>query len=431
MKKSKKAWGILGTSMGSTLIIVALLTMVGMGSKNTYASPGLCSCSGSASLRGTKCYIGTTYVGDCTCSSGKPDGFGGCADDFKPSSSSTKKDDSSTKVTCKAGTYPDVFGTCRDCEEGKYCPGGTFDVNNREGSMIECPSNSATCTSTGFTCKSGYHKNDANTDCVAFASTTKCDAGSYYSGTGNYCAKCPKGYYCPGGDIDSKVGTPNGIYQCPAGAYCPEGTNMVKTCPEGTTSERGSTQESDCKSTAGSETINCPPGKYYIGKETGYRGCATCTPGYYCPGGSFFAYDSTGAGLEPCGEGETSGSGAISCSASSNDDDPSNPNTPTTGGDDKPNNPTTPSGGNDGSGGNGGGNGGGNSGGNTGGNGNNGNNGGNSGGNNGNNNGSNNVNRNPSTATKAPLVIAIIGIMSVGISTVVYFKGKKEINTEI
>ena len=101
------------------------------------------------------------------------------------------------------------------------------------------------------------------------------------------------------------------------------------------------------------------------------------------------------------------------------DDKPNNPNKPT-GGDDKPNNPNKPSGGgDDGLGGNGGGNIGGNG------------NGGNTGGNNGNNNGGNNATKNPNTATKAPLVIAIIGIMSVGISTVVYFKGKKEINTEI
>lgn len=96
------------------------------------------------------------------------------------------------------------------------------------------------------------------------------------------------------------------------------------------------------------------------------------------------------------------------------------PNTPTGGGDDG-------SGGNGGGNNGGGNNGGGNSGGNSGGNGNS----GNTGGNNGNNNGGNNATKNPNTATKAPLVIAIIGIISVGISSVLYFNGKKEINTEI
>lgn len=92
--------------------------------------------------------------------------------------------------------------------------------------------------------------------------------------------------------------------------------------------------------------------------------------------------------------------------------------TPAGGGDDdKPNNPTTPSGGDDGSGGNGGNNGG------------SGNSGGNSGGNAGSN--TSNANRNPSTVTKTPLVIAIIGIISAGMGSVAYFNSKKEINTEI
>lgn len=39
--------------------------------------------------------------------------------------------------------------------------------------------------------------------------------------------------------------------------------------------------------------------------------------------------------------------------------------------------------------------------------------------------------QNPSTATKTPLVIAVIGMLSMGLGTAIYFKGKKEIITEI
>ena len=68
MKNSKKTWGILGTSMGSMLIIVALLTMVGMGSNDTYAAE-TCSCPEGYSLSAdkTKCTKGTIL--DCAANS--------------------------------------------------------------------------------------------------------------------------------------------------------------------------------------------------------------------------------------------------------------------------------------------------------------------------------------------------------------------------
>ncbi len=316
MKNSKKTWGILGTSMGSVLIIVALLTMVGMGSQDTYAFETCIKCPDGYDIAGRSCKKDRHFAvcSDSTCQArtgvpvGKAEGtcshdtsgvssctvseYTSCEkygddkptdgdDDDKPSNPNkpTGGDDGTAGAKCEPGTYYDGNYGCKPCTEGFYCPGGTFSHSTADidgSGRKKCPETATTCTSTEFTCSGEYEKNTAGTDCV---------------------------------------------------------------------------------------------------KKTG------------------------------------------------GDDKPNNPNKPT-GGDDKPSNPNKPTGGgDDGSGGNGGGNSGGNSGGNG--------NGGNTGGNNGNNNGGNNATKNPNTATKAPLVIALIGIISVGISTVVYFNGKKEINTEI
>ena len=388
MKNSKKTWGILGTSMGSMLIIVALLTMVGMGSSDTYAGE-MCSCSSDTTRQGNRCvktvdtaqtlYICTTDAcvsktgqpkgspsGDCvaageaglyrcskttsktefhvcTCASGSPNSSGLCeatttGDDDNPSNPNkpTGGDDkpSSTPDECKKGEYYTGDGTCGICPSGAYCPG--------DGFAHTCPSN----------------KQKGQSTC---GESLSCPEGEYRAA--GDCVPCPQGSYCPGGSDSTR-------HDCP---------------PDRPKSNARSSSDSDCKATGGNDNDD----------------------GSSCSKAN-----------EPCklngknGTCQASGDG-FTCKV-----------TTPAGGDDKPNNPNKPtSGGDGGSGGNGGGNnGGGNSGGNSG---------GNAGGNNGNNNGGNNATKNPNTATKAPLVIAIIGIISVGISSVVYFKGKKEINTEI
>ena len=398
MKKlNQKQWGILGTSAGSMLIIVALLTMVGIGSNDTYAAAVVqCTCtSGTYDSSTGKCVkttttttmccgkgqacstysecsstSGCTYTGGgayscpktttsttaCTCPTGTtPNGSGGCVTASSPNGSGTTK-------TCEKGRYK-IGGECVKCELGYYCPG--------DGSKQACPSGKT--SSAGATSES---------DCKS-TSTKTCQAGEYK--IAGDCVTCPQGSYCPGGDDSTR-----------------------HDCPAGTTSGAGKSSKSDCKSTS---TKTCQAGEYKIAGD-----CVTCPQGSYCPGGD----DST---RHDCPAGTTSGAGKSSKSDCKSSDGGN------TGGNTGGN-----AGGNDG--GNNGGNGG-----NTGGSGGNtptpsnssSNNGGNNGGNggNGNNSGSSNVNQNPGTLTKTPLVIALIGMISVGLGTFTYFKGKKEQNNEI
>ena len=343
MKKlNQKQWGILGTSAGSMLIIVALLTMVGIGSNDTYAAA----------------------VVQCTCTSGT----------YDSSTGKCVKTTTTTTMCCGKGQACSTYSECSSTSGCTYTGGGAY----------SCPK--TTTSTTACTCPTGTTPNGSG-GCVTASSpngsgTTKtCEKGRYK--IGGECVKCELGYYCPG-----------------------DGSKQA--CPSGKTSSAGATSESDCKSTS---TKTCQAGEYKIAGD-----CVTCPQGSYCPGGD----DST---RHDCPAGTTSGAGKSSKSDCKSSDGGN------TGGNTGGN-----AGGNDG--GNNGGNGG-----NTGGSGGNtptpsnssSNNGGNNGGNggNGNNSGSSNVNQNPGTLTKTPLVIALIGMISVGLGTFTYFKGKKEQNNEI
>ena len=367
MKNSKKTSGILGTSMGSMLIIVALLTMVGIGSQDTYAGTSLtgekCTCPDEYTQSGAKCIKQTTtkytcYTGETsmspTCSS-----TSGCTMTGKSSLTAVavwykyscpKVTTDSKACECSGGGTANSSGMCEEKE-----PSGTTkdDDKPNKPATPSCVIGSSCTTSSGQPGK-----------CIS--------SGSNYGGT--ICEPNSPA----GGDDDDKPNKPTK----PSGGDDDSGKNIG----------------------------NCPAGTYYLGLNH----AADCPSGYYCPGGTYNA--NTGdiiSGCEKiaCPANATCTSSSYTCNKGYH---------PSSGGCVK----DGTSGGDDGSGGNGGG---GNSGGNSGGNGN----GGNAGGNNGNNNGGNNTTKNPNTATKAPLVIAIIGIISVGISSVVYFKGKKEINTEI
>ena len=219
MKKlNQKQWGILGTSLGSVLIIVALLTMVGIGSNDTYAAKVTqCSCTtGTYDSTTNKCivtktetitcYTGpdaggatsspvcsttsgctqtghsgmtvtavwyrwscpkiTTTTSSCTCPTGtENDGSGNCVE--KPSSSSS---------VCKKGEYK-IAGDCVTCTQGSYCPG--------DGSINACPSDKP---------KSNAGSSSVS-DCKASGSLA-CKAGEYR--IAGDCVTCTQGSYCPG-----------------------------------------------------------------------------------------------------------------------------------------------------------------------------------------------------------------------------------------
>lgn len=389
MKKlNQKQWGILGTSLGSVLIIVALLTMVGIGSNDTYAAQVTqCICnSGTYDPTLNKCIeaIETTIcankacnvstgfpVGDvtgctptgieqglyscigketitseCTCPDGtENNGSGNCVK--KPSSSSS---------VCAKGEYR-IAGDCVPCPQGSYCSNSTINAcppgttsGPRSTSITDCKSsgtvNSCANLSIGATCTTSDGKTGTCQDsgsssggrvCKANSPGSgtnigNCPGGTYYQGL-NHAATCPSGYYCPSGKYNANTGDIiSGCVKiaCPANATCSSGVSDF-TCNVG----------------------------YH--KNTAGTGCEANGSGN--PGGSGSSGGSTG------GSGSTGGNTGGSTGGSS----------------------------------------GGNSGGSTGGN-------------------NSNTNTNPNTATKTPLAIALIGMLAIGVGTVTYYKGK---NNEI
>ena len=335
MKKlSKKQWGIFGTSIGSILIIVALLTMVGIGSGDTYAASVVqCTCPEGYDKIGNRCekkieklvyYTCTTggtairvcpadisncqYQGNnryqcseyeyttldettCTCPSGTElDGAGGCV-----------------PKSCPAGQYYNN-GECAACPKDSYCPGDkkkylcpanaictsvSFTCNpgygknaaeascescptgqySSNGICLSCPAN-AECTPDSFTCIKPYEKNLAGTACVL---NEHCDAGSYKT-FGGYCEICPAGSFCP-----NESSSPQ---QCPAGKYCPAGSGAPQECPKNATcSDDGTTftcikpYEKNQAGTACILNEHCAAGSY----KTTWGYCVICPAGSFCP----------------------------------------------------------------------------------------------------------------------------------------------------
>lgn len=386
MKNSKKTSGVLGTSIGSMLIIVALLTMVGIGSQDTYAGTSLtgetCDCPKDTTRSGDNCIKKVTTVvdtKDCKC------GFG-----------SRPNGDQCVVTTPEGAT--EFAGNCT-CGSSEYTQNGS-----------KCIKSITSTSTTKCTCTGGGTPNSSGKCEEKEPSTKNCLSTQYKSG--NNCLPCPDNAKCDGIS-----------FSCLSEEYEKTGSGCTPKDPNNPPKDPTDYGKSECK------TVNEPceiHGRTGICTLTG--GKKLCQITTSPSGGNDDDNGSTcSKANEPCklngknGTCQASGDGftcKVPNTPTGGDDKPNNPNKPT-GGDDKPSNPNTPTGGDDGSGGNGGGNSGGNG------------NGGNTGGNNGNNNGGNNATKNPNTATKAPLVIAIIGIISVGISSVVYFKGKKEINTEI
>ncbi|XP_023933458.1 uncharacterized protein LOC106181652, partial [Lingula anatina] len=220
-------------------------------------------------------------------------------------------------LTCPAGYYclaSSVTFVDQVCPSGHYCPDGTrYDTeypcpqgtfNNLTGSA-----NSSACVQ----CTPGHFCASPGLS----ATTDQCDPGWYCTlrsylaqpsspeggacVPGEYCPRgssapiqCDDGHFCPNATMSSTAGlcaagyycingsitaTPTGVggNQCSPGTYCPDGSWYETLCPAGTYQpSNGATNETWC--------IQCTSGSY-----CNDSGLATpqgsCDPGYYCPGG--------------------------------------------------------------------------------------------------------------------------------------------------
>ena len=105
---------------------------------------------------------------------------------------------------------------------------------------------------------------------------SNCDPGFYSTkgvnplsnSEGFYCAPCPIGYWCPGGEKVSPVACRDGWYGIKSSSTSE--AEGCQGCPEGYA----------CK--AGSATPKpCGPGTYAAAAQ---GECGICTEGHYCPG---------------------------------------------------------------------------------------------------------------------------------------------------
>ncbi len=109
-----------------------------------------------------------------------------------------------------------------------------------------------------------------------------CSAGSFSYEGANSCTNCEPGYYCPGDSF--KI-------ECPVGSVSGQGASICQKCTPGSfAADTGSTICEECSS-----------GSY---SEEGDSSCKTCSPNYYCPGGS---------NQIPCVQGMTSEEEATRC----------------------------------------------------------------------------------------------------------------------
>ena len=202
------------------------------------------------------------------------------------------------QIPCDAGTYNPKHGQfkeehCLPCEEGFYCPQGSYE-------MVTCP--------LGYFCGPGapvpvpcpVGTFGENLNLVSEEQCTDCTKGQFCNAVGLLQPRgpCDPGYVCETGTATSR---PDSV--CPAGSYCPSGTYDPWACPAGTFADQpGMIDMSDCSPcTEGSYcseqnkpevTDMCEAGCYCEGVTPGdfrgsyYKCQEPCTQGHFCVSGS-------------------------------------------------------------------------------------------------------------------------------------------------
>ena len=199
---------------------------------------------------------------------------------------------------CQAGKYYDGENHVT-CPAGMFCPGEGFANIGSAGCGTTCPGSGTsdqgatsqnqcyiTCsgkTITGGKLTADSSKSNYNgSSYPACTYTANCNAGYAASNNGTAgatCTKCQDGVNCPGGTDDKEP------EECPVGSYCEEG--IEKVCPDGGTSEVGSTDITQCYKPC-SPTLDIQNGQgisegsaYYDGQK--YASClyrAECDENY-------------------------------------------------------------------------------------------------------------------------------------------------------
>ncbi|KAL8431207.1 hypothetical protein Efla_000152 [Eimeria flavescens] len=179
---------------------------------------------------------------------------------------------------CPAGTagrstHLSNESLCLACPPGYYCGSAAGATDNN---IQPCPEGTYSNPGTEdrdqcLDCPEGYFCPEATSTPIPCLAGKLCSGATLLEPNGD----CPEGYYCnPPDQIDSK-----GAQECILGAYCPEGTSGPLLCPIGTTSSTPMAKDM-------ASCTECPSGRY-CGTPGLTAPEGPCSPGYFCPEGTF------------------------------------------------------------------------------------------------------------------------------------------------
>ncbi|XP_077985305.1 uncharacterized protein LOC144439945 [Glandiceps talaboti] len=192
-----------------------------------------------------------------------------------------------------------------DCEAGYWCKGGASSPVPIDGvTGEECPE--------GHFCVAGTTAPDDcplgtwsdSTGLEAQSDCQDCPGGYYCNGTGltQPSGPCEPGYYCSGAAVTATPNDNNATgAPCTAGHHCPEGTANPVPCAHGT--YMLTTHADECEI--------CPAAHYCV---TGYDP-ERCPPGYYCPEGTGWVWQSCPPGTFSNKDGLANETECQTCSA--------------------------------------------------------------------------------------------------------------------